>query len=229
MSALNDIPNDSGKLHAGVGKRYARAHFFFRLIRKHGGGLLAVFIVAALLFAGIAMAQHWFVHSQLYQATKEELGAWAGEVTKEIWVRNKWNLEGYRRAAITAPSWYVMTTDGLIIDIESKDKLQRTLRDLITTRIGTEFSPFITDNLEESNGKLYWKIVVESSAEPVFVRWKFAGESKEQKKFYVREGPKTTDLDNESTWHYIKNKWGKCPAFKRKFETTNACKQSLKS
>jgi hypothetical protein len=63
-------------------------------------------------------------------------------------------------------------------------------------------------SLEEGAGMMYWMIVVEDSPEPAFVRWKFAGESKEQKKFYVREGPKTTDLDNESTWHYIKNKWG---------------------
>ncbi len=91
---------------------------------------------------------------------------------------------------------------------DSKDKLQRTLRDLITTRIGSEFSPLITDCLKEASGKLYWMIAVEDSPEPAFVRWKSAGEPREQKKFYVREGPKTTDLDNESTWHYLKNRWG---------------------
>jgi len=79
---------------------------------------------------------------------------------------------------------------------------------LISTRIGPEFSSLITDNLEEYDGTLYWKIVVEKSPEPAFVRWKFSGESKEQKKFYVREGPRTSDLDTEKTWHYIKNKWG---------------------
>jgi hypothetical protein len=90
----------------------------------------------------------------------------------------------------------------------SRDKLQLTLRDLITTRIGPQFSPLIADGLGEDSGKLYWAVVVEESPEPAFVRWKPAGESKEQKKFYVREGPKTSDLDNESTWHYIKNRWG---------------------
>ena len=90
----------------------------------------------------------------------------------------------------------------------SRDKLQRTLRDLITTRIGPEFSPLIADGLEDENGTPYWVVVVEESPEPAFVRWKFAGEAKDQKKFYVREGPKTTDLDSERTWHYIKNKWG---------------------
>jgi hypothetical protein len=90
----------------------------------------------------------------------------------------------------------------------SRDKLQRTLRDLITTRIGPEFSPLIGESLEENSGRLCWTLTVQESPEPAFVRWKFTGESKEQKKFYVREGPKTSDLDNERTWHYIKNKWG---------------------
>jgi hypothetical protein len=101
---------------------------------------------------------------------------------------------------------------GLVEDLQyvggSKDKLQLTLRDLITTRIGPQFSPLITDSLEEMSGQLYWAVTVEGSPEPAFVRWKPAGEPKEQKKFYVREGPKTSDLDNESTWHYIKNRWG---------------------
>jgi hypothetical protein len=86
---------------------------------------------------------------------------------------------------------------------ESKDGLQRALRVLITERIGAQYSPFITDSLEYSNGQLYWVVAVKASSEPAFVRWK------DQKKFfYVREGPKTSDLDNESTWHYIKNRWG---------------------
>ena len=91
---------------------------------------------------------------------------------------------------------------------DSKDKLQRSLHDLITERIGSEFSPFITDWFEEVQNKLCWIVDIERSPKPAFVRWKAHGEPKEQKKFYVRKGPKTSDLDNESTWHYIKNKWG---------------------
>jgi predicted HTH transcriptional regulator len=90
----------------------------------------------------------------------------------------------------------------------SRDKLQRTLRDLITTRIGPEFSPLIAGSLEDENDTPYWVVVVDESPEPAFVRWRFAGESKDQKKFYVREGPKTSDLDSERTWHYMKSKWG---------------------
>ena len=98
--------------------------------------------------------------------------------------------------------------DDLRLLNNSKDKLQRSLRDLITTRIGPEFSPFITDRIEEVQSKLCWTVAVDPSPTPVFVRWKAPGEPKEQKKFYVREGPKTSDLDNERTWRYIKNKWG---------------------
>ncbi len=98
--------------------------------------------------------------------------------------------------------------EDLRLNQGSTDRLQRKLRDLITTRIGPEFSPFIEEYFEEAAGQLCWVVVVDSAPEPAFVRWKFSGESKEQKKFYVREGPKTSDLDNESTWHYIKNRWG---------------------
>jgi hypothetical protein len=92
----------------------------------------------------------------------------------------------------------------------SRDKLQRALRDLITTRIGPQFSPFISDRFENASDFLYWVVVVEESLrEPAFVRWKAKGESKEQTRFFVREGPKTSDLDNERTWHYIRNKWGR--------------------
>ena len=465
-------------------KRYLRACRILRLLSKSRGRLFISFVILVVLFSGMTITQHWFVHAQLGITTEQELGAWAAEVTKEIGFKNNWELEGYRRASIMAPAWYVVAKDGLIIDIEgfipglfghvelpaesvysapqtvvtavgekwrlfgrkvtggivlvgicssetatdadatlvtnaakfgstlaaaestrsreidfnvdyavvssagelktawgglplkteahalplpanhlasftsagkpyllyfqsilddsgrqagaviipkdmtlerkalqaqdrfnlwvvgiatfvacviafwlivqeflgqsqyvtlqealkvgesrtiefkstfqwdlrrnqfveerrldtlkaiagflntsggtlfigvteetdppsirgldedlrhaanSKDKLQRALRDLITTRIGPEFSPFITDSLEEDAGRLYWKILVEGSPEPAFVRWRLAGESKEEKKFYVREGPKISDLDNETTWHYIKNKWG---------------------
>jgi hypothetical protein len=100
------------------------------------------------------------------------------------------------------------TVCGLDEDLKlckgSEDKLKRTLRDLITERIGSEFSFLISDSLEESGGRLYWMVVVQKSPGPAFVRWK----GQEQNKFYVREGPKTSDLDIESALRYIKNRWG---------------------
>jgi hypothetical protein len=100
---------------------------------------------------------------------------------------------------------------GLAEDLQemkgSKDKLQLTLRNLITDRIGSAYSYLVTDSLKESGENLYWAVVVNESPEPVFVRWKPKHERQERKIFYVREGPKTSDLDNESTYHYIKNKF----------------------
>jgi hypothetical protein len=84
----------------------------------------------------------------------------------------------------------------------SRDKLQRKLRDLITARIGAKFSSFIEEDFEEESGQLCWVIFVAPAPQPAFVRWK------NDKKFYVREGPKTSDLNKESTWRYIKNRWG---------------------
>jgi predicted HTH transcriptional regulator len=100
---------------------------------------------------------------------------------------------------------------GLAEDLEemggSKDKLRLTLRHLITDWIGSAYSHLITDELKEYGGCCYWEVAVAAAPEPVFVWWKPKGLPKE-KRFFVREGPKTSDLDNESTWHYIKNKWG---------------------
>jgi hypothetical protein len=99
----------------------------------------------------------------------------------------------------------VPTLRGIAQDLRemggSRDRLQRLLRDLITDRIGPQFAPFIDERLEEHDEKLCWIISVEPAPQPAFVRWK------DQKKFYVREGPKTSDLDSESAWRYIKNRW----------------------
>lgn len=100
---------------------------------------------------------------------------------------------------------------GLQEDLElacnNADSMRRTLNSLIMDRVGRQFSDFISDRVEERNGNLCWIIAVDRSPEPAFVRWKGVGETKEHKHFYVREGPRTADLDLENTWRYIKNRW----------------------
>lgn len=100
---------------------------------------------------------------------------------------------------------------GLPEDLElvenNTDSMRRTLISLIADKIGKQFSDFISDRMEERNGKLCWIISVTRSPEPAFVKWKADGETKELKHFYVREGPRTADLDLENTWRYIKNRW----------------------
>jgi hypothetical protein len=121
------------------------------------------------------------------------------------------NAEGGTLFIGVAEDEHPPSVRGLAEDLDemkgSRDKLQLTLRNLISDRIGSAYSYLVTDNLNETGGKLYWAVVVKESPEPVFVRWQPKHEPKERKIFYVREGPKTSDLDNESTYHYIKNKW----------------------
>ena len=112
------IPEEKQSEQSDASKRYFRAFHILQLLHKRRRLLIAFLIIGLLFAAGMAMIQHWFVHAQLYKNTKQELGTWAAEVTKEIVFKNKWDLEGYRRASITVPRWYVVTIDGLIIDIE---------------------------------------------------------------------------------------------------------------
>lgn len=102
---------------------------------------------------------------------------------------------------------------GMPEDLEvvqnSTDVMRRTLTGLISDRIGKQYSDLINEHIEERDGKLCWVISVTRSPEPAFVRWKSDGETKEDKHFYVREGPRTADLDLENTWKYIKNRWKK--------------------
>lgn len=37
---------------------------------------------------------------------------------KEISYKDGWNLKGYRNASIDVPAWFIVSKDGLIIDIE---------------------------------------------------------------------------------------------------------------
>ena len=487
MNEPTDISEEAQPERFGANKRYFRTSRILQLLRKRRGRLFVAVVLWVLLFAGIAMIQRWFVREQLLETTKQELGTWATEVTKEVGFTDKWDLEGYRRASISVPGWCVVAKDGLIVDTElftprlfgrvelpedsvysaphtvvstvgekwrlfgrrvaggsvvvgisspenvrdadaklasnaarfgstlaeaestssrkidldvdyavvssagelkaaeggiplkidaralpsapdhlvpftgggrqyllyfrpildsggrevgvvivpkdmtlesralevqdrfnrwvvgitmvvalvialwllwlivpevfgqtkkvtleealksgesrtiefkstfqwdvhqnkrneelqlnvlkaiagflnakggtlfigvaeegitssirglaedlqemggSKDKLQLTLRHLITERIGSAYSYLITDDLKEHGERCWWEVTVAESPEPAFVRWKPRGQAHEQKIFYVREGPKTTDLDNESTWRYIKNKWG---------------------
>lgn len=60
---------------------------------------------------------------------------------------------------------------------------------------------YCNDHIETVDGEICWVIAVDRSPEPAFVRWK------DRKWFFVREGPRTTGLDNEGTYRYITNRW----------------------
>jgi hypothetical protein len=98
-----------------MAKRSLRGRLVRQLLHSR---LVPAFIILALVFGGLAVLQHWFVHAQLYRTTKQELGLSAMQVVREIGYKDKWDLEGYRRSLIAFPSWYVVTKDGLIVDVQ---------------------------------------------------------------------------------------------------------------
>jgi hypothetical protein len=83
-----------------------------------------------------------------------------------------------------------------------QDALRLKLASQVAERIGSPFSRFVTDRIEDVGGKLVWIVEVEPANEPVWVRWD------NRRRYFVREGPRTSELDSESTYRYIKNKWG---------------------
>lgn len=84
-------------------------------IRRRATG----FVLLAILFLGIGVLQYIFVNHQIRKTTTSELSGWASEIAKEIYNGNKWDLTNYRRVFIPAPSWYVFTKDGLMVDNEA--------------------------------------------------------------------------------------------------------------
>lgn len=103
-------------------RRYLRARYVLQALRKRSGRLLVASVVLAFVFAGLALIQHRFVHSQVYRTTSQELASGAEQIAREIADEDKWNLKEYRNG-VGAPgaepsAWYVVARDGLVVDIE---------------------------------------------------------------------------------------------------------------
>ncbi len=82
----------------------------------------------------------------------------------------------------------------------SEDKFQLQIRDLISDRIGAEFSPLIKIRCELHEGKSVCVIEVEKATEPAFLK----DDSKSH--FYTREGNRTNELDPKETNAFIRGK-----------------------
>ncbi|HEY6420091.1 MAG TPA: ATP-binding protein [Candidatus Binataceae bacterium] len=79
--------------------------------------LLFALLFFACLFTLIAWLQYWFVKDQLHRTVLAEMNDWADEVIDEIDYRGKWDLAGYRRSNPEAPTYYIITADGFLVDI----------------------------------------------------------------------------------------------------------------
>ena len=87
---------------------------------------------------------------------------------------------------------------------DSEDKFQLQIRDLISDKIGAEFAGLIKTRCETIQDKIVCVIEVEMAIEPAFL--KDDGKSH----FFVREGPRTNELDPKETNAFIRSKrWNK--------------------
>jgi hypothetical protein len=97
---------------------YLKAQHVLEALRKRKGRVLVTLIGLALIFSTFAVVQHWFVQRQVYHTTSQELSSWAELIADEVAYKDRWDLKGYRNAPILAPTWFILTRDGVVIDIE---------------------------------------------------------------------------------------------------------------
>ena len=84
----------------------------------------------------------------------------------------------------------------------SLDQFGLWLANVIRSKIGAEFAPFIGRRNEQPDGKIVYIVDVVEAPIPAFVRWK------DRILFYVREGEATSELDHEKFYRYNQTKWG---------------------
>jgi hypothetical protein len=80
---------------------------------------LALFSASlAILFLAVGLLQNSFVSYQIRKTTTLELNESANEIAKEIYKDDKWDLANYEQAFVPISSWFVFSSDGLLIDNE---------------------------------------------------------------------------------------------------------------
>lgn len=72
----------------------------------------------AILVTGCAIAQYWFIYWQTSKTAHQDFQMWADEVKRELREKGGWNLDKFRQADWSAPGAFLLTTNGLILDIE---------------------------------------------------------------------------------------------------------------
>lgn len=72
----------------------------------------------AVLFGAIAFLQFWSIRAQIYSQAKTNLLQSAADVDSLIDYKGNWDLDGYNNGYVESLNYYILTSDGLIIDIE---------------------------------------------------------------------------------------------------------------
>jgi hypothetical protein len=88
-------------------------------VQRRLRSLLGVAAVAfAVLFTIAALAQYFYLDSQLKRAIAAQLQSWTSELRTEVTSSDHWDLLGYRRSSPEAPAFYIVDADGAIVDLE---------------------------------------------------------------------------------------------------------------
>ena len=85
---------------------------------KRSGRLFITVIIGLIVSFILALVQHRYVQYQINKTYEDQLDTYAKQVSKELVVTDKWQLEQYRRAAIQVPQWIIVEDSGLLIDVE---------------------------------------------------------------------------------------------------------------
>jgi len=85
------------------------------------------------------------------------------------------------------------------------DKFQLHFWNVFRGAIGSEFSEFVRAGVIEVDNKFVFSVSCLPSNRPVFLKWKFAGQSQYDELFYVRVGPQTELLGIRQAIAYIED------------------------
>ena len=97
---------------------------------------------------------------------------------------------------------------GSVVGIEqdkflNTDKFQLHFWNLFRESLGAEFSGLLKTAVVTVDESSVFSISCSNSDRPVFVRWKYTGESRHQEIFFVRAGPQTEQLGTRQAVSYI--------------------------
>lgn len=101
-----------------------------------------------------------------------------------------------------------VSDDGRILGIDSDkfsttDKFELHFRNLMREHIGSEFSFLMVTGLHSVSGLNVFSILCKPSSKPVYVNWKYPGQSQHQELFFVRAGPQTENFSTKQAVDYI--------------------------
>ncbi len=110
-------------------------------------------LICTVFFTVIALTQYFFIENNAQQAARLQAGIWADEVTKALDFTDKWDLKGFGQASILAPSYYIVSEEGLVVEIEGY------VPDLIPSpRLRFTLEPGVPQNVTTSVGEP-WRLL----------------------------------------------------------------------